>query len=1230
MPDAIVEVRLTPRENSLRLAWGMTVAEGKWLWGRKQLEVRLYCQPFPDFGKAELTDMPLSDRERVYGSSFSLPFINLGYQLNKEVNRNAFRTGTVFASPDGKCYPLYFDLEDEDLPAGAVVTYPAVEWEVKTPDWLKEAHTFWVDFGYTLGNTFYPVGDRHRYEYTPDENKADTTLPDVTISKDQRVQRRGAAPKLFVSYSHANTSQVAPLAQRLSREQYYDVWVDYDSIPGGSKWREEIAIGVQGAHVVLFMMTPESCASDFCKAEIEHALKHDKKIIPVRLNSKTAPEILAQVGLSSEYQFIDYTGADDKTNWEKLLRDLPVVLKRDRALLDPKNRNLHIDYLRSIFTRLGEANLSYLLDAAPREKVKLIDVYVPLKYKTQFFTEFESYSLKDWWLSDRVESLERPNSVEIDFDDTGATNVRTIRPKEIMGFQPQGNALKAWLNLLTQVWESKLDDDNFYYSRFRDTSYTTSLLPIESEIALALMPHLVITGDPGSGKTTLAKHLALCMAGDMQRILVDDAAVTLDNLGFWPHPAYTPLYIELRAMIGESFRDASDHNITPALFLTYVKEHLLKPYAVENYDELLRDQLRDGDVMIFLDGLDEVPEADDEQRRKQIKELVRMLQTTYRNCRIVVTSRPYAYKSEDWQVNDFGHVELASLDEDRLKELALKLFTVVYRDAVKATTEADSFVKRMDANKYPAEIRSSPLFFTLLAGIWLLEKDKPAETRLPKEKGAIYRRCVDVMIRRWTYKDADGKSTTDLIGLDEMQLRQVLEMLAYTVHKSSDDGDAALFKIGDITNVLDELDLYEQADSRELKDALAQRAGLIYAPSPKRFKFAHRSFQEHLAACYLKSENTFPKNIPTLLEGSLNLWRNVLELLPGELDKEKLWRLVEVLLPVKDAPPPNTSDDTAWYRLYYGLHWMKTYNIPTDDDYRLMNFNRQQTWLVRLIELGALTPAERAEMGRLLAEIGDPRPSVGLRTDGLPDIQWGKDVPVGDYTISGDPDSYRSLDEPYTVEFAYKLAKYPVTYAQFQAFVDASDGIGNDDLWNESARKQKEPFEQKNKYDNHPRENVSWYQAVAFCAWLTIKYRDAGLIAPGEEIRLPTEQEWEVAARFPDGRKFPYGDEYDANKANVSRTEIGQTSAVGMFPDGRNEALDIYDLSGNVWEWTWTEHKSGKQGDVNLRASRVLRGGSFNFDGYESRADYRNGNVPAARNSVSGFRLCVVCCLPSE
>jgi formylglycine-generating enzyme required for sulfatase activity len=198
----------------------------------------------------------------------------------------------------------------------------------------------------------------------------------------------------------------------------------------------------------------------------------------------------------------------------------------------------------------------------------------------------------------------------------------------------------------------------------------------------------------------------------------------------------------------------------------------------------------------------------------------------------------------------------------------------------------------------------------------------------------------------------------------------------------------------------------------------------------------------------------------------------------------------------------------------------------------------------------------------------DTRPGVGLREDGLPDIDW-VEIPAGSFLMGSDKEvdsqAFDNETPQITVDLpTYYMARYPITYKQYQAFIDAEDGFYNPEWWDGltvSSSHKNQTGKQQFQYWNHPRENVSWYDAMAFCRWLSAKV--------GCEVRLPTEDEWVKAARGPDGLIYPYGNEFDAAKGNTRETGIDQTSAVGIFPTGVSP-YGLLDMSGNVWEWCMT------------------------------------------------------------
>jgi formylglycine-generating enzyme required for sulfatase activity len=275
----------------------------------------------------------------------------------------------------------------------------------------------------------------------------------------------------------------------------------------------------------------------------------------------------------------------------------------------------------------------------------------------------------------------------------------------------------------------------------------------------------------------------------------------------------------------------------------------------------------------------------------------------------------------------------------------------------------------------------------------------------------------------------------------------------------------------------------------------------------------------------------------------------------------------------------------------------------------------------------------RAQAGKAIAEIGDPRAGVGLGMDGLPDIAWcevpGTDKDYRSSMIGGDDDAHQSLLVQIVDLPTFWISKYPITYAQFQPFINAN-GFANDRWWQQAD--ERESYPQGFEYRNHPRECVTWFAAMAYCRWLSV--------ALGYEVRLPTESEWEKAARGGDGRWYPWGNEYIHGYANLNETYtdgphcLDMTSAVGIYPADSASPYGVMDMAGNVWEWTLSAFESGNKArevqaghPLQPMSERVLRGGSW-LDGVQrGRSASRLKVRPDDWSRFFGFRL--VCRLPS-
>lgn len=214
-------------------------------------------------------------------------------------------------------------------------------------------------------------------------------------------------------------------------------------------------------------------------------------------------------------------------------------------------------------------------------------------------------------------------------------------------------------------------------------------------------------------------------------------------------------------------------------------------------------------------------------------------------------------------------------------------------------------------------------------------------------------------------------------------------------------------------------------------------------------------------------------------------------------------------------------------------------------------------------------------------------------------------VPAGEFTMGSD--EWWPKSQPAHKRFVnvFYIDKYEVTNERYRKFVEAAERKGPAHWING-----KFPAERA----EHPVVFVSWHDANDFCKW--------------EGKRLPTEAEWEKAARGTDGRTFPWGDKFDSRKGNLPQYGENDTMPVGRFEEGKSP-YGAYDMAGNVWEWTadWFKPYPGNNHpDENYGEKyRVVRGGSW-YDctyykcGISAPTYNRIFFNPMTRNNNFGFR----------
>ncbi len=766
--------------------------------------------------------------------------------------------------------------------------------------------------------------------------------------------------------------------------------------------------------------------------------------------------------------------------------------------------------------------------------------------------------------------------------------------------------------------------------RWAERQHNRTDAPVPLADIFTLPPHLAIVGGAGSGKSTVLAWLAAGLAAHARHS--DTLSPVTLPLG---KPALIPLIIPLRyfrdyrrlCQTSPDLRLKDARAGTLAGFIGwYLKgRSSALEWSADFFDRLLRGQ----GCVLMLDGLDEVVSRDDKgQVRQQVENLVN---DVYPGNRIIVTARESGYRDNAVFGDDFVRLDVQRLNPDQIQALVRNWCVQLYPDP-----EVDPRTKQLlaaigDLNARRAQgdlppFISSPLLVTMVVSVqW-------GETELPRERAKLYEACIKVILQaQYLSEDPARKELTDWGGPWEEQ-RDWLATLALAMHRGGQSGAAVPESF-----IRETLQAHLSAETLTTWLTAVRHRGGLLEERAELFQFVHLTFQEFLVARHLaKARQAHTPQLAVWVRDPW--WREVVMLTYGFAQADHPPFAQTWLEALSVCPPPDRMA---------GLELAGACVMELERPNARVRATQAQR-LAHAMMAGQGEPVERARAGRVLSVLGDPRPGVGVVRDlvplrvseavvrlwgdkpehiGLPDITWVKVPGVQGFRLQTDEGDKGTYDIA-----PFYLAQYPVTHAQFQAFVDADDGRHNPRWWAGLAARESDrraPRAPAFPYANHPRENVRWWDAVAFGRWLSARlgWDDlpadltlAGLKA-NTAVRLPTEWEWQWAAcpRQPQ-TKYPWEGDITPDHANCDDTQLGQTSAVGCFPRGATLG-GAHDLSGNVWEWCLNEYEKPANVALGGEQRRVVRGGAWDSHSIDARVVDRNGGGPGIHFNFVGFRV---------
>lgn len=763
---------------------------------------------------------------------------------------------------------------------------------------------------------------------------------------------------------------------------------------------------------------------------------------------------------------------------------------------------------------------------------------------------------------------------------------------------------------------------------------------------LALGHRLVVVGGPGSGKTTVLLHLAWALATSL---LGGTAEPARSRLGLQGLPADLPLPLFVPLASFARYRRDLPSNAPPQhkTLRHYLSHHLISQQAgfhlpVDFFERLLDDGRQ---VLLLLDGLDEVA---NERERLSVREQVERLVLGRDSLRTVVTCRTVAYRQGRTALGAaFREVAVQPLDHHAhiVPMVQLAYACIHAHDAARRDRQAAQLlagIQRLEADRQARSggqdaqpLVGSPLMVRLLLIVHHNQRE------LPNQRADLFDKAVDALLQVDYGSDEDD--IAELSAHWETQL-DMAQHLAWQLHSQGDEQGREIDEAGLKAALRQVPEFAEHADGFI---AHARQRGSLIEERDGAYRFIHLALQEFLVARHLREVVAGSQGLAALVallaaDGGARLtdpwWREPILLALGYRAGRTARQVRELLALLAAAGATHGLGPDA---ALAAVELAGTAAADWPDSGAALRQPLAQALRAPLADVAVLLgtpPPLRARAGDALSRLGDPRFDAQryfLPADerlGFEFIPADPGFMIG--TRRGDAGRVAQAtgNKVYDAEFnddvtpapAFHIGRYPVTVAQFRAYVEATGSpLGDDDALRDP--------------DSRPVRYVSWREATSYCFWLQRKLANSPALAltaaarlvreQGWRVALPSELEWERAARGGlVGQVFPWGDGADPHRANFSKSGIGSTSAVGCFaPNG----LGLYDMVGNLCHWTrspWVD----RYGPAMLRAESVkpggddplvVRGGSWLDGAGSAGCAYRYGDSPDERYGHLGFRV---------